>query len=130
MTFGSLSPLTLAYYGDAVLCRYAREAILNAGIFKPADCTRAELNFVTAEHQALAAKELEPIFTEEEKELFRRAKNAKSHSAPRHTDLYTYRLATALEAVIGHLALSGDEKRARFLFETGFKKAIANLTKA
>lgn len=130
MTVASLSPLALAYYGDAVLCRFARETLLGAGVTRPADCTKEELNFVTAESQAQAAQELSGVFTDAEQELFRRAKNAKSHSAPRHTDLYTYRLATALEAVIGYLALSGDENRARFLFETGFKKAIANLKKA
>lgn len=126
----SLPLLTLAYLGDAVLCLKARETLLSLGHKKPCECTKAELLFVQAEHQAAAAKVLLPLFTEEEKTLFSRAKNAKSHSAPRHTDLYTYRLATALEAVFGQLHLSGQTERIDYLFEIGFEKSARNLAKS
>ncbi len=122
--------LTLAYLGDAVLCLKARETLLSLGYAKPAECTKTELYFVQAEYQAQAAKLLLAHFTEEEKELFSRAKNAKSHSAPRHTDLYTYRLATALEAVFGHLHLKGDAERIDLLFSLGFGNTAQKLAKA
>lgn len=121
--------LTLAYLGDAVLCLKARETLLAHGIVKPADCTHAELSFVQALYQAEAAKKLLEHFTEEERALFLRAKNAKSHSAPRHTDLYTYRLATALEAVFGFLHLKGEKERIDCLFSLGFEKTAENLAK-
>lgn len=132
MTAENTPLLTLAYLGDAVLCLKARRTLLEAGLTKPAECTRAELSFVQAEFQAAAAKVLAEHFTEEEKALFARAKNAKSHSAPRHTDLYTYRLATALEAVFGFLYLRGEGERIDTLFEIGFEKErehLANLKK-
>lgn len=121
----ALSPLTLAYLGDAVLCLAARSALLAAGIHSPAACTKAELMFVTAESQAAAAKRLLPVLTQEEADLFRRAKNAKGRSAPHHTDLYTYRLSTAVEAVFGFLYLEGRQARIAELFEMGFQKTIA-----
>lgn len=117
--------LTLAYLGDAVLCLLARETLLSEGCVKPCECTKAELSYVQAQAQAQVAKRLMDHFTEEERALFARAKNAKSHSAPRHTDLYTYRLATALEAVFGYLHLKGEEERIRFLFSVGYEKTFA-----
>lgn len=129
MTPAATPLLTLAYLGDAVLCLKARETLLSLGYTKPFQCTRAELFFVQAEYQAEAAKRLLSLFTEEEKALFARAKNAKSHSAPRHTDLYTYRLATALEAVFGFLHLSGQNARMDELFKVGFEKSAQELAK-
>ncbi len=122
--------LTLAYLGDAVLCLKARTTLLACGITKPCESTRTELQFVQAEYQAEVAKLLLDELTEEERALFSRAKNAKSHSAPRHTDLYTYRLATALEALFGFLYLEGKSERIDELFSKGFEKTIANLKKA
>ncbi len=130
MTAETTPLLTLAYLGDAVLCLKARETLLSLGYQKPCECTRAELSFVQAEYQAAAAKILLPLFTEEEKTLFLRAKNAKSHSAPRHTDLFTYRLATALEAVFGYLHLKGEEERIDTLFARGFEKTAQSLAKS
>ena len=129
MNPGDVPPITLAYLGDAVLTLKAREAILSSGITKPADCSRAGLFFVPARAQAEAARALAELFTEEEKEVFHRARNAKSHSAPRHTEIYTYRLATALEAVFGFLHLKGEGERIDHLFAVGFEKPIANLEK-
>ena len=122
--------LTLAYLGDAVLCLKARETLLSLGYSKPVECTKTELLFVQAEYQAQAAKLLLDHFTEEEKSLFSRAKNAKSHSAPRHTDLFTYRLATALEAVFGYLHLKGEEERIEELFRLGFENTAQKLAKS
>ncbi|MBQ2252971.1 MAG: Mini-ribonuclease 3 [Clostridia bacterium] len=127
---GEVPLLTLAYLGDAVLCLKARETLLSLGYKKPCECTKSELLFVQAEYQAAAAKLLLPLFTEEEKALFSRAKNAKSHSAPRHTDLFTYRLATALEAVFGQLHLDGKTERIDALFRIGFEKSAQSLAKS
>jgi ribonuclease-3 family protein len=122
--------LTLAYLGDAVLCLKARETLLSLGFSKPAECTKTELVFVQAEYQAQAARRLLDVFTEEEREVFQHGKNAKSHSAPRHTDLYTYRLATALEAVFGYLKLQGESARIDELFALGFEKTVQDLAKS
>ena len=40
-----------------------------------------------------------------------RARNHKSHSSPKNTNVATYHDATGLEALIGYLSLSGNEKR-------------------
>ena len=49
--------------------------------------------------------------TEEELEIIKRARNHKSISHPRNCDIVTYKYATGLEALIGYLYLSGNNKR-------------------
>ncbi len=113
--------LLLAYLGDAVLETLVREYLI--GICQNSrECNAAALDFVTAKAQSQAAKEMLPLLTEEEKELFTRAKNAKSPSVPRNIDLYSYRLATGVEALFGYWHLSGNRVRAREIFQLAFLK--------
>lgn len=113
------SPLLLAYLGDSVMEVLVREYLI--GRFSTsADCNKEALSFVTAKSQSDAIRNNLDLLTEEERELFTRAKNAKSLSAPRNVDLYSYRLATGLEAIFGYHHLCGNEKRNRELFEALF----------
>ena len=67
-------------------------------------------------------EKLLPELSEDEQEIVRRGRNAKSHSKPRHADLGTYHAATGFEALWGYLYLAGEQKRLEELFE----RIIAN----
>lgn len=113
------SPLLLAYLGDSVMEVLVRKYLIDR--YKTsADCNKAALSFVTAKSQSDAIRAHLEVLTEEEAEVFRRAKNAKSPSAPRNTDLYSYRLATGLEAVFGKNLLLGKQERNEELFQKLF----------
>ncbi len=120
------SPLLLAYLGDSVMEVLVREHLVIQHGVNSASCNKAALEFVTAAHQAEAAKRVKEILTEEELELFTRAKNAKSNSAPRNVSLFTYRLATAYEALFGYHALRGENGRNRELFYAGYPHLLNN----
>lgn len=109
----------LAYLGDAVMEVLVRKHVLPLGK-NSAECNKLALDYVTAKRQSLAVKNGLDHFTEEEKDLFTRAKNAKAPSNPRNTDLYSYRLATGLEAVFGYNALRGEDERNEELFKKLF----------
>jgi ribonuclease-3 family protein len=66
---------------------------------------------VRAQAQADVALWLYPQLTEREQAIFRRGRNAKLHTVPKHASLDDYRAATALEAVLGYLYLSSQEQR-------------------
>ncbi len=113
------SPLLLAYLGDAVMEVLVRKHLI--GHCKTsAQCNQKALDFVTAGSQSKAIRAHMDCLTSEEKDLFTRAKNAKSNSAPRNIDLYSYRLATGLEAVFGYNALNGNTERNEELFKMLF----------
>ena len=44
-------------------------------------------------------------------EVFRRARNKKQKTKPKNVDHVTYKYATALEALLGYLYLTGDTLR-------------------
>lgn len=113
------SPLLLAYLGDAVMEVLVRKYVITKESTAAA-CNTLALSFVTAKAQCEAVKGKIEIFTPEEKDIFTRGKNAKSNSAPRNIDVYSYRLATGLEAVFGFNELKGDRERNEMLFQKLF----------
>ena len=119
MTDWNDSPLLLAYLGDAVLEVLVRKHVISREKSAGA-CNRLALHFVTAKSQSDAIRQGLDFLNEEEKEIFTRGKNAKSHSAPRNVDLYSYRLATGLEAVFGYHEWKGERERNEELFQLLF----------
>lgn len=120
------SVLNLAYMGDAVLELMTREHLLKTSTRrKPGELVTASRRFVTCEAQSDAASRLEPLFTEEEADVFRRGRNAKTHFMPKHGDAIQYKRATGLEALMGYLYLTGRESRAKELFLAAFSQALS-----
>ena len=117
----------LAYLGDSVLEVAVREFLLSV-CPDPAACNRAALQFVTASAQSEAAKKMIPFLTEEERERFTRFKNAKSPSNPRNVDLYSYRLATALEAMFGLWHLEGNSEREKEIFSLIYSEKLKSFS--
>ena len=109
-----LHPRELAYLGDAVFELHVREQLLGAEL-RSSDRHRMAVARVRAEAQAAALAAVEPALSESERDLVRRARNLKV-STPRSVDQDTYRLATALEALVGYLHASGRTERLAQIF--------------
>jgi ribonuclease-3 family protein len=105
------SSLVLAYVGDAVFELAVRERLVLAGPGKVADLHRQAVAIVRAPAQAALLRRLEGVLTPEEEEVARRARNAKSGPAPRGVAVQEYRHATAFEALLGYLYLTGRTAR-------------------
>lgn len=99
-----LSPLVTAYIGDAYFHLYVRTRLLHKTkkIDKLHDLS-AEI--VSATFQADAYKKIEKFLTDDEKDIFRRGRNAKSH-APRVATVAEYHASTGFEALLGELFLN------------------------
>lgn len=106
-----IAPLSLAYIGDTVYDMFVRtELVSNTDL--PAHWLHVHAaKKVCAKAQAEAARKLEPLFTEEEEGIFRRGRNSHIGTVPKNASIADYRLATALEAVVGWLYLSGQDRR-------------------
>ncbi len=114
-----VSSLALAYIGDAVYELFVRTMVLSKGNAPVNKLHKQSKEYVNAKGQAEIYKKMAQYFTEEEKAVFRRGRNAKSYTTPKNMDIGDYRHATGLEAVFGYLYLKGDVKRALELFEKG-----------
>ena len=106
-----ISPLTWAYIGDAVYELYVREYLIKNTNLKPHRLHIETIKYVKASAQANILKKVEEYLTEEEKDIVKRGRNTKTHSAPKNADLTDYMYATAFEALIGYLYVTGQNKR-------------------
>lgn len=117
-----VSPLGLAYIGDAIFEIFVRTTVLaraNAPVNKLHKQAR---DIVNAKAQAEMYRHIAPHLTEEEFAIFKRGRNAKSFTTPKNMDLMDYRHATGLEALFGFLYLDGKMERAFELFQIGLEK--------
>ncbi|MGJ5713099.1 Mini-ribonuclease 3 [Staphylococcus auricularis] len=113
MNIKLLNPLTLAYMGDAVLDQHVREYIVLKLQSKPHRLHEVAKQYVSAKSQSQTLDLLmsEDWFTDEEIDIVRRGRNAKSYTKAKNTDIQTYRKSSGLEAILGFLYL--DHRRDR-----------------
>ncbi|MGE5554045.1 MAG: Mini-ribonuclease 3 [Betaproteobacteria bacterium] len=119
---GPPSPLALAYVGDAVFELWVRERLVRQGPGRMADLHREAVALVRASAQAAFLRRLADCLTQEEEEVVRRARNAKSGPAPRGVPVQDYRHATAFEALLGYLYLNGRQGRLEDLLNQAWQQ--------
>ena len=106
-----ISPVTLAFVGDAVYSLYVRERLtLDVG-GKSSNLQRTASKVVSAQGQSEFLDRLLPAFTEEETDVFRRGKNAKKATKSKNASSLEYNRSTGFEAVLGYLHLLGRTER-------------------
>lgn len=113
-----LAPLTLAYIGDSVFDLYVRTKFAMRFKKNAGELHKMSIKVVNAHAQAQFAHEWSERLTEREKNVFMRGRNAKSATVPKNMSISDYRYATAIEALIGYLYLSGQKKRLGEILET------------
>lgn len=118
-----INSLVLAYLGDTIYEDFVREYLIKKGIANVNDLQTESIKYSSAKAQAKILKELmnENVFTEEELEIIRRARNHKSISHPKNCDIVTYRYATGFEALIGYLKLDNNEERIKEIMKNILK---------
>ena len=108
--------LELAYLGDTVYDLYVRRRLVVAG-GRMKDLHRAAVSQVRASAQSEALARVEDLLTEEEQGVVRRARNAKQ-SVPKSATPGEYHRATAFEALLGFLYLTGRMERLEEILTT------------
>ncbi len=106
-----MSPLVLAYIGDAVYEVYVRNFLVRQGRATVNDLHKEATRYVKAQAQAEIVHVLEYELTEEEWTVIKRGRNQKSATTPKNAELIDYKYATGLEALIGYLFLCGKTER-------------------
>ena len=90
------SPLTLAYIGDGVFDLVIRSVVVGKGNTRPNQLHHRTSQIVKAHTQAVIIQYLEPMLTEEEADIYRRGRNAKSATMAKN----------ATKALVGYLYLT------------------------
>jgi ribonuclease-3 family protein len=114
-----LSPVALAYIGDAVYELYIRTRYLMPPT-RVSDYHSRVVAQVRAETQAAYVEMLQPHFTASEKEILRRGRNA-AGGKPRRLSKKIYQQASSLETLIGYLYLSDPQRLTELLTKLELK---------
>ena len=109
---GAMSSLALAHMGDAVYELRVRTMLCRDGGLTAGRLHRETVRYVAAPAQAKAAERILPLLSGEENTVFRRARNAHGHQAPKGATPGEYHAASALEALFGWLWLREDNDAA------------------
>ena len=113
----AVSSIGLAHVGDAVYELLVRTWLCVHGKATGKSLHRATVALVCAPKQSELSDRIVPMLTEEERDVFRRGRNANVHSIPHSADRAQYQRATAVEALFGYLYLKGEHMRINALFD-------------
>ena len=106
-----LNALQLAYIGDTVWEMIVRGEMIHRGL-SVHHMHSACVGYVNAHGQALFLRDITPLLNAEEADIVRRGRNTHvHHAAPKGVSHQVYASATALEALIGYLFLTGQAER-------------------
>ena len=111
-------PLVLAFIGDAHYNLYVKRKLIDK--YQQVNILQQQVaELCSARFQAKLSKYLieNGIYNIEEMDIFKRARNQKSHNAPKNTDIITYKISTGFEAVWGYWYLRNDEERMAKVWE-------------
>lgn len=118
----TFSPLALAYIGDSIFDIVIRSMVVAKGNVPVSKMHKACSNVVRASAQAEMLAKITELLDEEEAEIVKRGRNAKSKTTAKNASMIDYRNATALEALFGYLYIKGDIQRMNELIKIGLEK--------
>lgn len=116
-----MDPLVLAYVGDSVQSLYVRTGLCAHHSAKAGALHGMSIGSVSAAAQAEAVDRVRNLFTPEEDDIYRLARNHKTKSSAKNATLSDYHKASGLEAVFGYLYLTGQGERLALLLESASK---------
>ena len=113
MNTNLVNPLVLAYIGDAIFELEIRKRIVLTGVNKVNDLQKICTKYVSAKGQSSFIERMIEcnILSEDEIDVYKRARNSHVKSHPANTDIVTYKRATGFEALFGYLYLNNKYDR-------------------
>lgn len=111
-----LSPLNLAFIGDAIYEILVREMLVCDANRPVNDLHRESVKYVSATAQTVAFERIKNCLTEEETAQFKRGRNAKVGHSPKSASDAEYHTSTGVEALFGYLYLTDQQDRIKELF--------------
>lgn len=116
------SPLVLAYIGDGIYELIVRTILVGRGNCQANSLHKRASSYVKASAQAAMILALQEDLTEEEMQMYKRGRNAKTVSMAKHATMHDYRHATGFEALMGYLYLTDQMPRMIDLVKTGMER--------
>ncbi len=107
----NLQPLVLAYVGDAIYEAFIRTMLVTGKKANVHVLHKSSVQYVKAKAQADIIHRIHDRLTQDEQDIVRRGRNAKSATVPKNADVSDYRYSTGFEALVGFLYLTNNIAR-------------------
>ncbi len=117
------SPLTLAYIGDSIYDLIIRTVLVEHANKSTNKLHKEASGYVKAETQAKYIELIQDMLTEEETDIYKRGRNAKSYTSAKNASMADYRKATGFEALMGWLYLTERTERMFELIKAAMERA-------
>ena len=117
----TISPLTLAFIGDAVFSLYIREMLVCDANRPVGKLHTLSVKWVKAEAQSKGMHAILSLLTEKETEVFKRGRNAHTSHTPKNQSGCDYHYATGFETLVGYLYLKDENERLNLLLNEVIK---------
>lgn len=117
------SPLTLAYIGDSIYDLIIRTVLVERANKSTNKLHKEASGYVKAETQAKYIVLIQDMLTEEETDIYKRGRNAKSYTSAKNASVADYRKATGFEALMGWLYLTERTERMFELIKAAMERA-------
>lgn len=111
------SPLALAYIGDSILDLLVKEHFVKNSNMQTQKYHAIVTGIVKAVNQSAFVDLIMDELSEEELSVYKRGRNANTHSKAKNASMGQYRKATGLEALFGYLYLSEDMERLKYFVD-------------
>ncbi|MCI6870790.1 MAG: Mini-ribonuclease 3 [Streptococcus hyointestinalis] len=108
-----INGIALAFEGDAVYAMYIRRHLIFQGMTKPQKLHQKATRYVSAKAQAMLISRMigDNLLSDKELEIYKRGRNAHSHTKAKNADVVTYRMSTGFEALLGYLHMTENSER-------------------
>ena len=113
----NMNAVTLAFVGDAVHSLFVRELLACNHDYKSGMLQKLASVHQSAKGQSEQYYRIESLLTEEERQIFLRARNSKKMSKSKSATIAEYNTSTGYEAVLGYLYLLNKQDRLRYLLQ-------------
>ncbi|MGI5842119.1 MAG: Mini-ribonuclease 3 [Christensenellales bacterium] len=101
----------MAFIGDGVHTLFVRESVMREKELTIKHYNKYCSTFCSAKTQSLVLDSIFNTLTEEEKDVVRRARNAKTNNVAKNSTIEEYKKATSFEALVGFLYLEKRQER-------------------
>lgn len=124
-----MQPLVLAMIGDSVHSLFVRTFIAKTNPVKVNKMNKLVSSVVCAGAQFKTFKKIEPLLSEDEDDIARRARNTHIHSKAKNFSYTEYIYATAFEALLGYLYVTGKSERLELFLKNSLDELQENSQK-
>lgn len=120
----TLSSIELAFLGDAIHTMFVRMWALENNNKNINEINKICAKYCSAAHQSKVLSSLQ--LTDEEQQVVRRARNAKTKHTAKNADVKDYKFATAFEALVAYLQINGKQDRLNYVLNQSIKDQYAD----